>query len=353
MGLAVAAVANAQAPLTVTKELTYPEMWQVPGMGDGDAVIEVGEKWCFKLRITVTNNTSSTIEDVVVTDMFGAELEMVEVSGDTVPSPDYLGPWPDKMKPVWTNPDPWPDVTILWAGKSRKAHLTWIVGDVEPITVIWPSILTVTVCTDKNPVGEQEYTSPGCYCLNSGATAKGFLDGYQVSAGSGPLCGISVVEAVDFSVSPTDHDFGSVYLRCKPTAKTFTISNTGTAELEMGTLSITGTDTSEFFIQNDNCSAQTIAPSGTCTVQAVFSPTSAGSKSANLSILSNDPDTPTLDIPLTGEGVTAPSPVGGIAVPISKLTLLAPWIALVSINDGWYFLSSNMEEKREPLKALS
>jgi len=80
----------------------------------------------------------------------------------------------------------------------------------------------------------------------------------------------------------------------------FTVTNSGTADLVIGTLSITGANASEFSIENDNCSNQTITPLGTCTCDVVFAPTSEGKKSANLGIPSNDPETPTLNVPLSG-----------------------------------------------------
>ena len=106
----------------------------------------------------------------------------------------------------------------------------------------------------------------------------------------------------NISVSPPSRDFGSMDISSTST-QTFTINNTGNADLEIGTISITGTDASEFTIQNDNCSGRTIAPSGACTVDVVFSPTSAGAKSANLTIPSNDPGIPTLNVALNGTGV--------------------------------------------------
>ncbi|GAG23588.1 unnamed protein product [marine sediment metagenome] len=42
-----------------------------------------------------------------------------------------------------------------------------------------------------------------------------------------------------------------------------------------------------------------------------FSPTSAGSKSAILELSSNDPDTPTLNVPLSGGGVAIPGDLDG------------------------------------------
>jgi len=109
----------------------------------------------------------------------------------------------------------------------------------------------------------------------------------------------------DISVSPASNDFGNVDADAGDTSapQTFTVSNTGfMADLDIGTITLTGTDASEFAIQNDTCSGQSIAPAGSCTLDAVFSPASVGAKSANLSIPSNDPDTPTLDVPLSGTG---------------------------------------------------
>ncbi len=109
----------------------------------------------------------------------------------------------------------------------------------------------------------------------------------------------------NISVNPTSKDFGSVNVGSSATPQTFTISNTGTADLVIGTISITGTNASEFSKQNDNCSGHTIAPSSYCTVQAVFKPASTGSKSATLLIIpSNDPDTPTLNVALMGTGTS-------------------------------------------------
>jgi YD repeat-containing protein len=110
----------------------------------------------------------------------------------------------------------------------------------------------------------------------------------------------------EISVSPPSKDFGSVDVGNTSSPQTFTVSNTSKSDLIIGTLSITGTDASQFTGQNDTCSGQTIVPSSTCTVDVVFSPTSAGTKNASLSIPSNDPDTSTLNVSLTGTGALPP-----------------------------------------------
>lgn len=106
----------------------------------------------------------------------------------------------------------------------------------------------------------------------------------------------------DIDVSPLEYDFGEVPAGSSSTPLGITVANVGDEDLSLGTLTINGANASEFSIQNDNCSNQILAPSEICTVDVVFSPVTEGAKSASLSIPSNDPDTPTLEVPLTGEG---------------------------------------------------
>jgi len=104
----------------------------------------------------------------------------------------------------------------------------------------------------------------------------------------------------DISVTPLAYDFGNVELKKSKTAS-FKVKNNGKADLLIST-SITGTDVSMFTITSSGGN-KTIKPGKTLTIKVVFKPTSGGSKSSTLEITSNDPDTPTIDIPLTG---TAP-----------------------------------------------
>ena len=112
----------------------------------------------------------------------------------------------------------------------------------------------------------------------------------------------------DISCSPDSYDFGSVSVGGTSEAKNFTVTNTGNADLVIDTISITGADASVFSIQNDNCSGRTIAASEGCSVGIVFTPTSDGTKSAYLTIPSNDPDTQNVIVRLTGTGGSVPTP---------------------------------------------
>ncbi|MEN6319736.1 MAG: choice-of-anchor D domain-containing protein, partial [Syntrophaceae bacterium] len=103
------------------------------------------------------------------------------------------------------------------------------------------------------------------------------------------------------SVNPLTKNFGTVSSGSSSSAQKFTVT-TANGYLKVSSITLTGTDPSQFIIQNDACSGKIVAPStGSCTFQAVFSPTSATEKTANISIASNDPDSPKL-IGLNGTG---------------------------------------------------
>ncbi len=129
------------------------------------------------------------------------------------------------------------------------------------------------------------------------------------------------IDPPDISVDPTFADFGDVPAGGQSSAVTFSITNAGTAEIRLllraGTLSLTGTDPSEFSMENDNCSNHPVPPSGNCTVDVRFSPLSTGIKNAFISIPSNDPDTPLLNMPLTGNGTGVITDSDGDGLPDS------------------------------------
>ncbi|NIM91659.1 MAG: DUF11 domain-containing protein [Candidatus Aminicenantes bacterium] len=106
----------------------------------------------------VVNPFNYTMYEVVIKDRFGAEIEIDDEVSIT------HGDWWYETK-----------------GRSEKVFLTWDIVELPPGET---ARLIILVSTDENPAGKQEYTTPGIYELNSGATLK-FLDpeqGVQLSA---------------------------------------------------------------------------------------------------------------------------------------------------------------------------
>jgi hypothetical protein len=119
--------------------------------------VHVGEEVQWAVVIDVVNPYDYSMTDVVITDRFGAEIEIEEVFSVTHGTVDLK-----------TN------------GKSQKVFLKWDIGDLNHDEM---ARLVLLVSTDLNPAGHQEYTSPGVYELNSGATLKfKNSDGVQLSA---------------------------------------------------------------------------------------------------------------------------------------------------------------------------
>jgi len=162
----------------------------------------------------------------------------------------------------------------------------------------------------------------------------------------------------NISTTPTSNNFGSVNVGYKSSQKTFTVSNTGTGNLLIGSITISGSNPSDFKIQNDLCSGKTVVPSSSCTFQTVLKPISVGSKTASLSILSNDPDTPLSPVQLSGSGtanytsVILITPNGGEKIPSGSMYAIkwgAPPEAVkftleYSLNNGssWVLIASNV-----------
>jgi len=100
----------------------------------------------------------------------------------------------------------------------------------------------------------------------------------------------------DISVAQAPIDFGNIKVGKKVT-KTLKIGNNGTGDLMITLSGLEGTD---FSIQGS--SSVTIKGKKSYTLKVLFTPTSADLKKATLKITSNDPDTPTIDISLSGTG---------------------------------------------------
>jgi hypothetical protein len=106
------------------------------------------------------------------------------------------------------------------------------------------------------------------------------------------------------SVSSASLNFGSVSVG-NSSSSALTVANSGSADLVIRQISISGASAVNFTTQNDRCTGTTLSPSQNCSLQVVFSPNSTGSKSANLSISSNDPATPSQTVSLSGSGTAS------------------------------------------------
>ncbi len=126
-------------------------------------------------------------------------------------------------------------------------------------------------------------------------------ESFVASGEKGALLKSQDISSPQISVSPASLDFGSVAVG-NSSAQNETVLNAGTADLNIQRLSFSGPNVVDFISQNDACTGTLLRAGQDCTFQVVFSPHSTGSKAATLAIASNDPNSPTRSVPLSGTG---------------------------------------------------
>ena len=129
----------------------------------------------------------------------------------------------------------------------------------------------------------------------------------QDGTGSATVVDDDTATAPVVSIDPGSIDFGSVMTTSSSSPSTVTITNTGTADLVLDPLSISGANADDFALIADTCSSTTVAIAADCTVDVTFTPSATGPRAASLDLASNAPTSPDT-VPLTGEGTTASGP---------------------------------------------
>ena len=107
------------------------------------------------------------------------------------------------------------------------------------------------------------------------------VTGSPGGAAAAPLSGIALASA-RLVLSPSSTDFNSVVTGSSVTA-TFTVTNSGGVASGVPGVAITGTDTSQFSVMSNNCSAA-LGAGGSCSIVVRFAPTTTGAKSASLAV---------------------------------------------------------------------
>ena len=109
-------------------------------------------------------------------------------------------------------------------------------------------------------------------------------------------------------------NFGSVTVGSS-TPLTFTIKNTGNADLTGLTITKDGTNAADFTVTSSPV-APVAGPSGTTTLIVSFAPSAVGSRSAAIHIANNDSNENPFDINLTGTGAAPPAPEIAVEQPV-------------------------------------
>ena len=116
------------------------------------------------------------------------------------------------------------------------------------------------------------------------------------------------------TVTPVTYSFSATYSGTQSVPATFTISNSSAAPVAVSTISITGSDQTQFSVTPGGgapCASltPTLATGASCTLNVVFTPTSIGAKTAALQIASSNVLNPTLISTLIGTGTLIPQTI--------------------------------------------
>lgn len=113
--------------------------------------------------------------------------------------------------------------------------------------------------------------------------------------------GTTIVDG-DASPSLTDHtDFGNQSVCSGSVVRTFTIENTGLANLAISSVSISGTNAADFSVTT--APASSVTPAGTTTFQVTFNPSASGTRSATITINNDDSNEAAYDFAIQGTGI--------------------------------------------------
>ncbi len=121
----------------------------------------------------------------------------------------------------------------------------------------------------------------------------------DIAAQANPNVAILLQQAPVVSLTPTSLTFVSQTVGTTSASQSITLSNTGSAVLAIDSITITGTDASEFN-QTNGCSAS-LAADSSCTINVTFAPTTAGNATASVSFTDDAAGSPQT-VPLTGVG---------------------------------------------------
>lgn len=158
---------------------------------------------------------------------------------------------------------------------------------------------------------------------NNNGTSPGIWGAGMLLGAAGPEISVEQPGGTNIADGATTN-FGTIPVGSS-SSLTFTIRNTGTANLTGLTITKDGTNQSEFTV-TANPTAPVSGPSGTTTFTVRFAPSGGGTRTAAIHIANNDSNENPFDINLTGTGNTPPT--------FSGYTVATPYQTAATISLG-------------------
>ena len=207
-----------------------------------------------------------------------------------------------------------------------------------------PAVFAVTSTT----CGSSLAASASCTAsiVFSPAAAVSYTATWTIMAGSNPL---SVVLSgtgigIGVSASPTSLSWYKVAVGNTGAGKPVTLTNSGSTAISIGSISITGTNSGDFYIAAETCGAS-LAASASCTLSVYFRPVASGTRTATLTYAIGAGSTP-LSVPLSGTGTTTyyVSNCGTVGSDSNNGTSPStPWLTIAKVNSSVFYPGDTIE----------
>ena len=191
-------------------------------------------------------------------------------------------------------------IHVVLAGGAQAKNIFWQVGTSAVLDTF--SDFKGTIMADQAITMKTSSTIEGrALAFEAGVT----FNGNGMALPAAPEIAVEQPPGTDLVDGVSTNDFGSVAVGAS-TSLTFTIKNTGTADLTILGFNIDGTDTTMFILTA--IPSAPVSPGGSTTFTVQFAPSSPGLKTAALHIVNNDSDENPFDIAITGTGTAVPAP---------------------------------------------
>ncbi len=215
-----------------------------------------------------------------------------------------------------------PGSWIVQAIRAGDLSYSGTVSEILTVDLKAETVFTLTVLKSGTGNGTVSSSPPGINCggdcnetyskvqnvkLTAEADSDSAFTGWSGGGCSGTgTCEVTVdgettvtasfaLKTPDISVAQTAVDFGIARVG-KTVKRKLAITNNGAANLAITLEGLSETDFSS------SSSSATVKPKKTYSLKLTFKPSSGGEKTATLRINSDDPDTPTIDVMLSGTG---------------------------------------------------
>ena len=207
--------------------------------------------------------------------------------------------------------------TVTWTAPASTGGSAITGYTIAAVTTAGTTVATATAAATVRNATVAGLTNGTTYQLKVGATNAVGITYSTLSNTVVP----SAPPAPKVTLSPTSAVFPSTAVGASSAGTTVTLTNSGTATLNLTSVAVGGTNAADFVKGTSTCGA-TLAAGASCTTPVTFRPTLAGARAGTLVVTDNAAGSPH-SVALTGTGGTVSVPTVTAKNPASGATGVA------------------------------